>query len=169
METDFIFISKQAYTFKKAHDILRVNFDQVLQNAVNFSKDVTENGFNIESYIKYDMDISISIPMVMNGCFAIELFLKTLIKKDNDVDLRPYGHKLKKLFQSINVVHQTEINNKFLSKGYNQTKFLFHLDQIDDAFVEFRYIYEQTSVEVDHVFINDFIIVLDEYIRKIIC
>lgn len=77
----------------------------------------------------------VNVPAIVNGAFAIELYLKSMTNK--------HGHGIKELFSSINSDDQTMIRGEVESKLGNRWTFEEGLDIIDNSFVFWRYIHEK--------------------------
>ncbi len=92
------------------------------------------------------------IPFVVNSAFAIELYFKALAKKHN-VTLR--GHELLKLYEGLPQKALVEIENaiprcakdrKLVSPNFTE-----YLKELNNAFVDWRYIFEKSEAELIHV------------------
>ena len=69
-----------------------------------------------EEKAKIVKEIDVVNPGITNGCFACELYLKTLLIKQKKKIKET--HNLKILFNSINGKTQNQIIKKFVDKGY---------------------------------------------------
>ncbi len=85
----------------------------------------------------------VSIPAIVNGAFACELYIKSLLPTQEK------EHNLKILFEMLLPDLQekicNEINNKFKSHGVYT--FDMCLNDSADAFINWRYIYEEEHTE----------------------
>ena len=78
--------------------------------------------------------IILPIPAMVNSAFSVELFLKAVIKEKTS-ECR--SHKLSDLFNRLPIEIQQEIMNET-----NHSDFETQIERFSDAFVDFRYIYE---------------------------
>lgn len=78
--------------------------------------------------------IILPIPAMVNSAFSVELFLKAVIKERTG-ECR--SHKLSDLFNRLPIEIQQEIMN-----DTNHSDFETQIERFSDAFVDFRYIYE---------------------------
>lgn len=78
--------------------------------------------------------IILPIPAMVNSAFSVELFLKAVIKEKTS-ECR--SHKLSDLFNRLPIKIQQEIMNET-----NYLDFETQIERFSDAFVDFRYIYE---------------------------
>lgn len=78
--------------------------------------------------------IILPIPAMANSAFSVELFLKAVIKEKTS-ECR--SHKLSDLFNRLPIEIQQEIMNET-----NHSDFETQIERFSDAFVDFRYIYE---------------------------
>ena len=100
--------------------------------------------------------LSYFVPAVINGAFACELYLKSLNPSTK-------GHNLKKLYDSLSDGEKEFIDNLMTrtqkeKHGNNYTVDDFHraLEENSDAFVDWRYFYEDDKkCNVDNNFIKD--------------
>jgi hypothetical protein len=113
----------------------------------NTSAHLYENGLRKEP----TKGVSI-VPFIVNAAFAIELYFKALAKK-HDTTLK--GHELLKLYGSLPQKALIEIevaipkcanNRKLVSPN-----FVGYLKELNNAFVDWRYIFEKSGAEIVHV------------------
>lgn len=78
--------------------------------------------------------IILPIPAMVNSAFSVELLLKAVIKEKTS-ECR--SHKLSDLFNRLPIEIQQEIMNET-----NHSDFETQIERFSDAFVDFRYIYE---------------------------
>jgi hypothetical protein len=102
-----------------------------------------------------------AIPFIVNAAFAIELYLKTLAAVHKKT-LR--GHELAKLFDALPVAAAAEIDAHCpaAAAGHKVAKgrsFRDCLVAMNTAFVDWRYLYEEESIE--SIRLNEVIFVLD--------
>lgn len=99
----------------------------------NFRK---ENGVEIADVV--------NIPAIVNGCFACELYFKTLLKRYSKKE-----HNLYKLFCCLRKKEKelikTKLGNLIQDSIFQYRKFTFEeiLQDIGNAFVDWRYIFEE--------------------------
>lgn len=79
-------------------------------------------------------------PCVVNGAFACELFLKTIIGA-SDPNGVTKSHKNKELFSALNQKTRESIEAEYLKNSDFPLDDL--LDELDNAFIVWRYAYEQ--------------------------
>ena len=83
----------------------------------------------------------VNVPAIVNGSFALELYLKSMIK--NDVIIKEHG--LKVLFGMLDCDLSNDIREEVNKKIDNQCSFDEMLDGIDDSFLYWRYIHEKPN------------------------
>ena len=79
-------------------------------------------------------------PCVVNGAFACELFLKAIIGA-SDPNGVPKSHRLKGLFSMLDQKTQADIEAEYLNTS--RLPLCDLLDESDNAFIDWRYAYEQ--------------------------
>lgn len=79
-------------------------------------------------------------PCVVNGAFACELFMKALIGA-SDPNGIPKSHRLKGLFSMLDQKTQADIEAEYLKTS--RLPLCDLLDESDNAFIDWRYAYEQ--------------------------
>lgn len=113
----------------------------------NTSAHLYENGLK-----KYPTRGESIVPFVVNAAFSIELYLKALAKK-HDVTLR--GHELLKLYEGLPPKVLAEIESAIPGCARDQKlvspNFIGYLKELNDAFVNWRYIFEKSEAEVIHI------------------
>jgi hypothetical protein len=84
-------------------------------------------------------------PFVVNSAFSIEVYLKTIHQLSGK---SVKGHKLRAIYDSIPIEWQSKIHDaakrfsiEFNIKDFNE--FPNYIKELDDAFVEWRYLYEK--------------------------
>ena len=84
-------------------------------------------------------------PYIVNSAFACEVFIKLLLAKNNIIKKE---HKLKNLFDDLPVNVQESIKQNVLEHyiGWRNVLGLDYLEQISNAFVDWRYGYESIGV-----------------------
>ena len=101
-------------------------------------------------------------PAVINSAFACEVFIKALlIAKDIKA---PKTHKLKKLFDKLPEENQERIRQFVCRNDYQAWNNCFgfdNIDEISDAFVDWRYSYEivgkkRAMLEINSGFLENF-------------
>ncbi|MCI8368434.1 MAG: hypothetical protein HFJ81_02230 [Clostridia bacterium] len=81
-----------------------------------------------------------NVPAIVNGAFALELYFKSMLSPDTD------GHKLMDLFNSFEENIKQEIKEKSISKLEKLAwgkSFEQYLEDINNVFVDWRYIHEK--------------------------
>ena len=92
--------------------------------------------------IRYDV---VNVPAIVNGAFALELYLKSLSPL-SDKELKQKRHSIKKLFLTLNIDTQKRIRDeveKELPSGYTFEK---GLTIINNAFTFWRYIHTKPDL-----------------------
>ena len=115
-------------------------------------------------------DFGLIVPAMVNGAFACELFLKSLLKNS------PRGHKLyNDLFCKLDLYTAKELETiviecfkKKKNTIINSEQFILNLKIVDRAFEELRYFYEPKDNYKQKVYNLDFIEVL-VFSLKAIC
>lgn len=88
------------------------------------------------------------VPAVVSTAFAVELYFKAIITLENG---NAKGHDLSALFKHITAKSQTTL---LAGLQLNQAAFEQKLGAISGVFVEWRYIFEQQSANLDLSFLN---------------
>ena len=103
-------------------------------------------------------DLAMLIPSVILKALACEVGLKTLLKiEGKDAEK---AHNLKTLFEKVENSHQAEISEVLLAKmkkvdeSYNEQKLTEDLDEVKNAFIEWRYFYENPH-KTSYTFLNE--------------
>lgn len=128
---EYIFIFHQAELFKKAYEILKIEYLRIIENSNKFDEYCLTNEFNLEYFRSLNLDVIIFIPMIVNGLFSIELYLKTLIKLEDFHDSRAHGHEIKKLYNSLNAFHRNNIQSILMKCEYDLSNFNHDLNLIN--------------------------------------
>ena len=120
-----------------------------------------------------DKMISKHYPFLVNKSFACEVYLKFLLGdfKIDFSDLKgKNGHNLSKLYDKLPINVKNELLKFLQSKGtQTNEKLLTKLNSVSQAFIEWRYIYENfDGISADYSFLNDFCDFLDMYCQKMI-
>lgn len=150
MEDVLIRIKKEADGFR------------AIYNKIN---NILIDDFFYEEKVKIVRDIDLINPGITNGCFACELYLKTLLIQQKKNSKRT--HDLNKLFNSINGKVQNQIIKKFIEKGYTKELFLKKLKYIANGFKISRYDYENDyTYYMLSGFIYEFIETLKEVVEE---
>lgn len=104
-------------------------------------------------------DIPMMVPSIVLGALACEVGLKTLLRIEGKTDERK--HELKILYQKLDESHKSEISQKLLvsmkekDDNYNEKNLDEDLDEVNKAFIDWRYFYEKSqSISID--FLNEF-------------
>lgn len=91
------------------------------------------------------------VPIITNMAFSCELFLKAILKHDNNDTKKTKTHNLKDLFNEL----QENIKSEIM-KPYNEEDFMAKLENISNLFMEWRYLYERHLGSVEYNFLCDF-------------
>jgi len=89
-------------------------------------------------------------PFVVNAAFSIEIYLKTIHKLYGK---HIKGHKLSTLYKSLNeecklIISQIAEETRHLYKIEKDKGFEYYLSELDNAFVQWRYIYEGSNERI---------------------
>lgn len=118
-----------------------------------------------EEKAKIVRKIDLVNPGITNGCFACELYLKTLLMKQKK-DIKE-THNLNILFNSINGKTQNQIIKKFTDNGYTKELFTKKIKYIANGFKISRYDYENDyTYYMLSGFIYEFIEALKEIVEE---
>lgn len=118
-----------------------------------------------EEKAKIVREIDLVNPGITNGCFACELYLKTLLMKQKKVIKET--HNLNILFNLINGKTQNQIIKKFTDNGYTKELFTKKLKYIANGFKISRYDYENDyTYYMLSGFIYEFIEALKEIVEE---
>lgn len=92
------------------------------------------------------------VPFVVNSAFAIELYFKALARK-HDVTLR--GHELLNLYTALPKKALVEIEMAIPGCANDRKivspNFVGYIQELNNAFVIWRYIFEKSDAEIIHV------------------
>lgn len=88
------------------------------------------------------------VPAVVCAAFAIELYFKAIITLEGG---SAKGHDLSDLFSRLSSNSQRALTTHL---SVTQPAFVQKLKEISGAFVEWRYIFEQQTANIDMVFLN---------------
>lgn len=102
------------------------------------------------SYMIKDSE-TLLVPYVVNGAFACELYLKGLLMLQGKTlqDIKKH-HSLSQLYALLDDGTKENLKSSVMRKFTNSNKaFEAYLDDIANAFVEWRYGYENQEVRVD--------------------
>lgn len=88
----------------------------------------------------------VNIPKIVNGAFALELYLKSFISK-RQIRIKKLKHNISDIFFALKLNLQNQIREIVSPKleAWNQT-FDDALNVINEAFVYWRYIHEKTKL-----------------------
>lgn len=89
------------------------------------------------------------VPAVVSTAFAVELYFKAIITLESR---NARGHDLSVLFRYISAKSQASL---VAGVQHNHADFKQKLGAISDAFVEWRYIFEQQSANLDFQFLTN--------------
>ena len=91
--------------------------------------------------IRYE---AVNVPAIVNGAFAIELYLKNLSPLTNK-ELKKKRHSIKKLFLTLDADLQNSIKKEVEEKLSHEQSFESSLNGIDNAFTFWRYIHTKRN------------------------
>ncbi len=89
------------------------------------------------------------VPAVVSTAFAVELYFKAIITLENG---NARGHDLSVLFKHISATSQATL---VAGVQHNHADFEKKLGAISSVFVEWRYIFEQQSANLDLQFLTN--------------
>ncbi len=98
-----------------------------------------------------DKNQIVAIPAFVNGFFACELYLKSILSAN---DITSSGHNIETLFNKLPTELQKTIENEFLNEAksiyvFNSIEFNELLKKISLGFEFWRYIYEDENKEFE--------------------
>lgn len=105
-----------------------------------------------------DKNQHVKIPAFVNGFFACELYLKSILKAN---DITSSGHDIEKLFNQLPTELQKTIENEFLNEAksiyvFNSIEFNELLKKISLGFEFWRYVYEDENKEFEEDYPFDY-------------
>ena len=143
-------------------------FDEMYNEACAFKKCAEYNNKSIDSKESIFNFMNEQIPTIVNYAFACELFLKLINLYCNGKNIRI--HKLEELFDKLPNNIKVEIETSMLQRNHRWNGIWGFpvLNQFSNAFVEWRYKYENdmskgSTKRIDLYFLKDFCEVLQEY------
>ncbi|MGR9000394.1 MAG: hypothetical protein ACU88J_15300 [Gammaproteobacteria bacterium] len=89
------------------------------------------------------------VPAIVSIAFAIELYFKSIITLENG---NAKGHDLSILFESLSPKAQSTL---IANLQINLSMFKQQMKGISNAFIEWRYIFEQQSASLDFQFLKE--------------
>lgn len=95
---------------------------------------------------KVAIEFAITQPLVTVSAVACEIYLKMLITNKLG-KLPPKGHKLKKLYEQLIEEQKKHIEDEFNKWIEDRSDFETEIAQIDNSFLEWRYLYEKGWIE----------------------
>ena len=108
----------------------------------------------------------VNIPAIVNAAFACELYMKSLIKEKENKQ----GHDLKELFDKLTNETQEQIKQFVNEKLETQPFYSFDtlLDLAKNAFVEWRYIFEEEHTDgFMGCFINEYLMFFEYFVTAL--
>ncbi len=152
------------------YDEIAMNNGVIFQRAVDILNNQMKFGLanmsSTNSMISGALDAALIVPIAVNGAFACELFMKSMLPKDTR------GHKLNDLFDLLDNNLQEEIRNltidkmKNISSEYCDTNFQNELAHNSNIFAEWRYFHEGHTNSVNFQFILSFMKSIFEVVKK---
>lgn len=116
--------------------------------------------------VNASLDAALVVPIAVNGAFACELFMKSMLPNDTR------GHKLEELFALLEAGLQEEIKNLTVEKmqkssaGYGDSNFYNDLMQNSNVFAEWRYFHEGNTNSLGFHFILLFLRSIFDVVNK---
>lgn len=112
----------------------------------------------------------VNVPAIVNGSFAIELYLKSLISITSKKDTSK-KHNIKILYNMLLEEDKTKLRNQIEQEIKNYGTFNECISGISNSFVYWRYIHEKEdfgfglnkTLVVIHIFLNNIKNYLDRY------
>lgn len=103
------------------------------------------------------------LPKITCLTFSLELFLKTLLAIENT---NKFGHKFTDLYDKLTPESKTMIGQYLFNIGISQIQFEETLKEINNAFVEWRYVHEKVRLSLDISFLEKMIEATIDTIHK---
>lgn len=104
------------------------------------------------------------IQSIVNCAFACEIYLKAILDYD---DLNSNGHHLKELYDRLLPKRKSALTN-LLCKEYTAEQVERYFLEVNNVFVEYRYIYEMSEDHREHLgFVSDLASALTEIVGKL--
>ena len=120
---------------------------QIFNLAIAFHEAALRSAEGIED-IETGATVSPTSPMIVNFGFAAELYLKALLSLTTSQTIK--NHRLNVIFQRLPSCDQTAIAAKYhLLNGRHTKQLLSDILSFSHAFVEWRYIYEQGTIQIN--------------------
>lgn len=141
------------------YDEMAMNNGVIFQHAVevlNTQMNVGLANKLLKNGINGNLDAALIVPIAVNGAFACELFIKSLLPKNTR------GHKLNELFEQLNpnlkkdIQNLTIVNMKKVNSEYCDTDFQKDLIHSSNVFSEWRYFHEGNTNSIQYQFIWSF-------------
>ena len=102
----------------------------------------------------------VSIPAIVNAAFACELYFKSMLEQ-------PRVHKLKDLYEQLDDETRLRLKNEF-DKNFPKHpiyNFYVFLNDVSNAFVEWRYVFEESHTEGFYgCYINEFLMFFNYFL-----
>ncbi|MDP2241884.1 MAG: hypothetical protein Q8K18_17245 [Burkholderiales bacterium] len=89
------------------------------------------------------------VPAIVSTAFAVELYFKSIVTLENG---NAKGHELSGLFERLSLKSQATLVASF---QIDPPAFKQKMKGISDAFIEWRYIFEQQSANLDFQFLKE--------------
>ena len=108
------------------------------------------------------------VSVIMLKTFSCEAFIKAIMEYDNNTILK--RHNLLELFNSIDSKKRDVIVDNLIKAYSNQIDkdiILEKLSEISDAFIDWRYFFENSKLNFDNIFITNFLNVLNDYTKQL--
>lgn len=108
-----------------------------------------------------------TFPFIVNKAFACEIYLKLILKAQKDKEEKD-EHNLNNLAKEIAIDIEFKKYLLLNRLQLSDQEFEEYLNNISNAFIIWRYIYEKKNIKIMIGFLNSFCNFLDEYCKKLI-
>ncbi len=136
----------------------KVEIKRMMMISNEFFKLTKTSGKSALHMNKYEL-----IPITANCAFSVELALKSLYYANNSK--KTHGHSIKNLYNLTKDYGLEE----FLLNDFDADEIDVIVNQLDNAFVEFRYLFEQKKVvHINILLLKDFTTYVNSYCVKYI-
>ena len=143
--------------FQHAYDILSQRMEDGVRSIESRQGGISNSAI---------LDTSLAVPVIVNGSFACELYLKALLPKGTR------GHELNDLFNKLDARVQENIRCKTIEKmkdtisDYNDTTFQSDINNNCNHFAKWRYFHEGISSPANLKFIKYFMASILDVIQE---
>ena len=115
-----------------------------------------------DNYLDKNRDLrKLLIPAIAFYAFSLEVYLKFLLLIFNEINSKK--HDISKLYEMLDQNIKFQIENKI---GYNHDTFKSNLKIFKNAFIEWRYFYEERDPKIVNLdFVKKMIFAIEEIIQ----